>query len=109
MQASWNLPAEYGNDIGLYRDDGLAAFGKPPHEIENVNKGICKVFGNKNLKITIEANKKCVNYLDITLDLRLSTYKPFMRPGNTLLYVNYDSNHPPSILHGLPDAINKRL
>ena len=26
-----------------------------------------------------------------------------------ILYVNYDSNHPPSLLRGLPDAINKRL
>ena len=67
-------------------------------------------YGNDiGLKITIEANKKCVNYLDITLDLRSSTYKPFMKPGNTPLYVNYDSNHPPSVLRGLPDAINKRL
>ena len=32
-----------------------------------------------------------------------------MKPGNTPLYVNYDSNHPPSILRGLPDAMNKRL
>ena len=103
------LSAEYGNGIGLYRDDGLAAFDKPPREIENIKKGICKVFSNNNLKITIEANKKCVNYLDITLDLRSSTYKPFMKPGNTPFYVNYDSNHPPSVLRGLPDAINKRL
>ena len=103
------LSAEYGNDIGLYRDDGLAAFDKPPRKIENIEKGTCKVFSNNNLKITIKANKKCVNYLDITLDLRSSTYKAFMKPGNTPLYVNYDSNHPPSVLLGLPDAINKRL
>ena len=103
------LSAEYGNDISLYRDDGLAAFDKPPRKIENIKKGICKVFSNNNLKITIEANKKCVNYLDITLDLRSSIYKPFMKPGNTPLYVNYGSNHPPSVLRGLPDAINKRL
>ena len=61
------------------------------------------------MEVFFEANKKCVNYLDITLDLRSSTYKPFMKPGNTPLYVNYDSNHPPSVLRGLPDAINKRL
>ena len=56
------LSAEYGNDIGLYRDDGLAAFDKPPREIESIKKGICKVSSNNNLKITIEANKKCVSY-----------------------------------------------
>ena len=47
--------------------------------------------------------------LDITLDLRSSSYKPFMKPENTPLDVNYDHNHPPSILRGSPDAINKRL
>jgi hypothetical protein len=68
------LTAEYGNDIGLYRDDGLAAFDKTPREIEIIKKNICKVFSDNNLKITIEANKKCVDYLDITLDLRSSSY-----------------------------------
>ena len=27
------------------------------------------VFNDHNLKLTTEANKKCVNFLDITLDL----------------------------------------
>ncbi len=103
------LAAEYGNDIGLYRDDGLAALDKSPREIENIKKRICKVFSDNNLKITIGANKKCVNYLDITLDLRSSSYKPYMKPGNAPLYVNQHSNHPPSVLRGIPDAINKRL
>ena len=92
------LTAEYGNDIGLYRDDGLAAFDKTPREIEIIKKSICKVFSNNNLKVTIEANKKCVDYLDITLDLRSSSHKPYMKPGNTPLYINYNSNHPPPIL-----------
>ena len=109
-----NAPSEddnsvYDNDIGLYRDDGLAAFDKPPREIENIKKDICKVFKENNLKITIEANKKSINYLDITLDLRSSFYKPFMKPGNTLLYVSYYSNHLPAIPRSIPDAINKRL
>ena len=57
--------------IGLYGDDGLAAFEKSPRETENIKKRICKVFNDLNLKITIEANKKCVDYLDITFDLRI--------------------------------------
>ena len=69
-----------GNDIGLYRDDGLAAFNKPPREIEAIKKNICKVFGDHNLKLTIEANKKCVNFLDVTLDLRSTSYKPYKKP-----------------------------
>ena len=86
---------EYGNDIGLYRDDGLAAFNKTQREIENIKKHICKTFSDYSLKFTIEANKKFVNYLDITLDMKSASYKPYMKPGNVLQYVNQQSNHPP--------------
>ena len=98
-----------GNDIGLYRDDGLAAFNRLPREIEAIKKHICKVFGAHNLKLTIEANKKCVNFLDVTLDLCSTSYKPYMKPGNTPQYVNRQSNHPPSVLSRIPEAINRRL
>ena len=50
-----------------------------------------------------------MNYLDITFDLRTGTYKPYTKPGNTPLYVNIQSNHPPSILRRIPDTINRRL
>ena len=61
------------------------------------------------LKITIEANKKIVNFLDITLDLSRDLFKPFMKPNNPLLYVNKNSNHPPSILENIPESVNQRL
>jgi hypothetical protein len=32
-----------------------------------------------------------------------------MKPGNTPLYINHNSNHPPPIIRSIPDAINKRL
>ena len=83
-----------GNDIGLYRDDGLAALNKTPREIENIKKYICQTFNEHNLKLTIEANKKTVNFLDVTLDLNSSTYKPYTKPGNVIQYVNRESNHP---------------
>ena len=100
---------EYGNNIGLYSDDGLAAFNKTPREIENIKEHICRTFSDHNLKINIEANKKCVNYLDITLDLKSGTYKPFTKPGNIPQYVSSHSNHPPSVLRSIPEAINRRL
>ena len=73
-----------GNDIGLYRDDGLAALNKTPREIENIKKYICQTFNEHNLKLTIEANKKTVNFLDVTQDLNSSTYKPYTKPGNVI-------------------------
>ena len=49
------LTRKYGQNIGLYRDDGLAAFNVNSREIEKIKKGICKVFGDE-LKITVKAN-----------------------------------------------------
>ena len=85
-------------NVGLYRDDGLAICNKTPRLIELIKKEICTIFTRNNLKITIDANKTTVDFLDITLNLTTRTYKPFMKPNNTPLYVHSQSNHPPSIL-----------
>lgn len=103
------LQQEHGNNIGLYRDDGLAALNKSPREVETIKKNMCKTFKKHNIQITIEANKKVVNYLDITLDLKENTFKPFKKPNDTPLYVNIKSNHPPSVKRNIPKGINKRL
>ena len=103
------LPTAYRNNIGLYRDDGLSAFNVSPRTMEIIKKEICQVFNDNKLKLTIEANKKCVNFLDITFDLRSGTYKPYTKPGNTPQYINIHSNHPPSILRRIPETINRRL
>ena len=103
------LPTAYRNNIGLYRDDGLSAFNVSPRMMEIIKKEICQVFNDNKLKLTIEANKKCVNFLDITFDLRSGTYKPYTKPGNTPQYINIHSNHPPSIPRRIPETINRRL
>ena len=66
-------------------------------------------FRKNNLKVTIEANMKTVDFLDINMDLRTGVHKPYMKPNNTPLYVNKKSNHPPSIIKNIPESINKRL
>jgi hypothetical protein len=103
------LSKKYGKSIGLYRDDGLGIFHEKPQIIEKIKKDICSIFKENNLKITIEANKKVVNFLDVTLDLTRGKHKPHMKPGNTPLYVHSKSNHPPNILKNIPKGINKRL
>ena len=50
------LTKKYGNCIGLYRDDGLAAFNTKPQQIEKLKKGFCQIFRENDLKITVEAN-----------------------------------------------------
>ena len=103
------LTKKYGQNIGLYRDDGLAAFNGTPQEIEKIKKGICKVFRDNDLKITVEANTTKVNFLDVTLDLASGKYYPYTKEGNIPLYVHTKSNHPPTILKNIPESINKRL
>ena len=96
-------------NIGLYRYDGLAVLNQTPQKIEKVKKEICKIFANNNLRITIEANKKIVNFLDVTLDLTTERFKPYSKPVTTPLYVHSKSNHPPNIIRNIPEGINKRL
>ena len=80
-----------------------------PRQLEGIKKQICAVFKDEGLAITIEANKKEVNFLDVTMDLRDGLYKPFIKPNDNPEYVHKMSNHPPSILKNLPAGINKRL
>ena len=97
------------DEIGLYRDDGLAAFRTTARKIEEIKKKICKVFANNQLLITDEANKKIVYFLDVTLNLNNGSFTPHVKPNNTPLYVHRESNNPPAILKNIPLAINQRL
>ena len=99
----------YGNVTGLYRDDGLAAFNEPPNVVDRIKKNICEIYKSNGLRITIEANKKVVNYLDVTLDFNRGTHRPYLKPGNTPIYVNTKSNHPQNVIRAIPKGINHRL
>ena len=61
------------------------------------------------LRITIEANKQIINFLDVTFNLNNSTYRPFTKPNTTLQYVHRESNHPPITTKNIPAGINRRL
>ena len=98
------------NDIGLYRDDGLALFKRtsaPQAEIKR--KEFIKHFKNHGLSIIIQSNLHIVNFLDVTLNLTDGSYCPYRKPNNTTQYIDARSNHPPSILKQLPSAINRRI
>ena len=98
------------NDIGLYRDDGLALFKRTSGpQAERKRKEIIKHFKNHGLAITIQSNLHIVNFLDVTLKLTDGSYFPYRKPNNTTQYIDARSNHPPSILKQLPSAINRRI
>ena len=95
--------------IALYRDDGLAVSSASPRQVELIKKKICRIFERNGLSITIEANLKIVNFLDITLDLSSGVYKPYMKENDHPVYVNMKSNHPPLVLKNIPMGVNNRL
>ena len=103
------LQPKFGNSVGLYRDDGLGISTGTPKETEEMKKEICKIFKENELRVSIEANRKIVDFLDVTLNLSTGQYIPYMKPNNTLRYVHVKSNHPPSILKNIPIGVNKRL
>ena len=95
--------------VGLYRDDGLAVCALRPRQAELQKKQICRIFQEHGLKITIEANLKSVNFLDVNFNLETGIFKPYMKPNDTPLYVDVNSNHPPCILKNIPHSVNNRL
>ena len=103
----YELSLKYNKaDIGLYRDDGLVIFKKiSGPKSEKVKKDIQKLFKENELDIVIQCNMKTVNYLDVTLNLENSTYRPYQKENNQIKYINIESNHPPSIIKQLPLSI----
>ena len=51
---------------------------------------------------------KIVSYLDVSLNLNNSNYRPYHKPDNEILYIHKDSNHPPSVLKQTPTSIERR-
>ena len=93
----------------LYRDDGLGITSSTPRQTEKLRQAIVKEFKNHKLDITIEVGLSKVNFLDVTFDLEHKIFKPYRKPGDKPMYVNYSSNHPPKVLVNIPFGINKRL
>ena len=93
-----NIKEKFGNacNFGLYRDDGRGVSKASPRQAELIKKELRSIFATYGLRITIEANKKVVNFLDT-------------KPGNIPLYVNKKYNHPPRIIENIPKSINRRL
>ena len=96
-------------DVGLYRDDGLGVIHNTPREAEKTKKKLCEVFRGLGLSITVETNRKVVDYLDITLDLGKKEFKPYSKPGSNHQYVHTQSNHPPTVIKQIPISIQNRL
>ena len=73
---------DLGLDIGVYRNDGLALSKFSRKKNEDIKKKLCEIFKRNGPSITITTNLKDVEFLDVTLDLNLGTYKPFLKPND---------------------------
>ena len=97
-------------DVGLYRDDGLAVSrGLSGSEAEWAKKDVTKLFKRLGLRITIQTNLKIANFLDVTLNLSNGKYYPYKKPNDHPMYMNRQSNHPHSIIKNIPDAVSRRI
>ena len=102
-----NLSKKYGkNNVGLYRDDGLVLLRNASRpQSEQTRKDITREFKKQGLNISISTNLKICNFLDVTLNLTDGTHYPYRKPNNETLYIDTNSNHPPTIIKHLPAAI----
>ena len=77
---------------------------------DKIKKDITKIFKETGLRITIQANLKVVNFLDITLNLNNGKYYPYRKSNDKPVYIHKQStNHPPNIIKNLPDSISRRV
>ena len=96
--------------IGLFRYDGLGCFQNlSAPESEKVKKKLYKIFKQSGLSITAECNLQIADFLDVTFDLRTDKYYPYRKDNNQLLYINKQSNHPPTIIKQISSMVSRRI
>ena len=78
-------------------------------KMDKIRKDVISLFKTEGLSITIETNLIETDFLDVTFNISSKKYWPYRKPGNPPLYVNVNSNHPPTIIKKIPSMINKRL
>ena len=97
-------------NVGLYRDDGLAVMDKASGpQLDKMRKDIIALFQLHGLKITIDTNLSVVEFLDVAFDLPRNRYYPHRKPNDPPLYINASSNHPKNIIKQVPEMINDRI
>ena len=95
--------------LGLYRDDGLAVVNLTGVKVEKLRKQVFKLFKSLDLNVTIESNITETDFLDLYLNLKDSTYRPYRKDNNSILYIDANSNHPQILKKQLPNMISNRI
>ena len=58
-----------------------------------------------NKKSPGQIGLKTINFVDVTFNLEIGTYRLYKRPSDFLLYINTSSNHLPQVIKRLPTSI----
>ena len=99
-------------NLGLYRDDGLAVVkirGRPGSILEYIRQKVVEIFKKEDLNITAEHGMTCTDFLDVKLDLEKDEFRPYRKPNDFPVYIDVQSNHPPTITKQAWKNVNKRL
>ena len=72
-------------------------------------KNIIGVFKDIGFSLETETDLKEVNFLDVSLNLRNGTYRPYKKWNDRLLYIDSLSNHPSKVIKEIPNSIQERL
>ena len=81
--------------LGLYRDDGLAGVDLTGVKVKRFRKQVFKK--SLGLNVTIISIITKTDFLDLYVNLKDSTYRPYRKDNNLILYINAGSNHPQNI------------
>ena len=106
-----NLLCEHFNkdQIGLYKDDGLAALTLSGPQADRARKDLCDIFRSWGLRVTVDILMQQTNFLDVTFDLSSGKYWPYRKPNDEPLYIHAKSSHPPNVLKNVSSMIGNRL
>ena len=98
------------NNIGLYRDNGLAIFDVISGPcLERYKKRLIARFQEHGLKITTQCILVQNDFLDATFNLKSKKYRSFRKPNDQPPHIHNQFNHPPVIKTQLSSMLSYRL
>ena len=105
-----SLLSKYFNEeqVGSYRDDGIASLNLCGPQADTARNHPCDIFRACGLKVTVEIPMPQTDFLDVTFDLSLGKYWPYRKPNVEPLDIHAKSSHPPTVLKNLPPLIGNR-
>ena len=79
----------------LFRDEGLGVVDlSKPVVYERKIKAIFKLISEIGFKITLDLGSCQTNFLDVTLNLSINTFRPYRKSNSLLNFININSDHP---------------